>query len=143
VPGAVTPAPGYLLHRAAKQAELVSVRVGQDHPGDIRSLTDVDPPGAQALEPAQLGIEAGAISSQVQVQAVLHGLGLGHDEDVQCGMVCAGRAQADALLAVFYHLPSEDGGPKGSHGTRIDGVDAHGGDASSHGLILPPGRDPR
>ena len=38
-----------------QEAELVVLRVGQDHPRDV-ALTDVDAPGSQRQEPLELGI---------------------------------------------------------------------------------------
>lgn len=77
----------HLLHGSAEQAELIAFRVGEDHPGHIRPLADVDPPGAEILEPLELGLEARPISPHVDVESALDLVGLGRSENVELGEV--------------------------------------------------------
>jgi hypothetical protein len=57
------------------QAELVALRVGEDDPGGVGRLADVGAGGAEGDEAFGLGLLV--VGAQVQVQAVLHALGLG------------------------------------------------------------------
>src|SRR5713226_10579464 len=63
-------APGTLpgLERA-QHAELVAVRVGQDHPADLGALPHVGAPRAESLKPRHFGGLVGR--PQVEVQPVL------------------------------------------------------------------------
>src|SRR4051812_48805083 len=56
----------------SQDAELVALRIGHDHPGDLITLTDVGTAGAERLEPRHLG--GLVVRPEVEVQPVLPGL---------------------------------------------------------------------
>ena len=66
-----------------EDAEFVALRVGQDGPGLVGALADVDLRGAHRFEPGDLGVAVVArVRREVEVEVVLHRLGFGHlDED--------------------------------------------------------------
>ena len=115
----------HLLHGAAEKAELVAFWVGEDHPGHIWPLADVDALSAETFEPFDLGSEAGPISSHVEVHSVLDLLGLWHWEDVKQREVSVWRRQADALVAFFNDFPSKHCSPETGYRTEIDSIEAH------------------
>src|ERR1700756_1603040 len=65
------------------------LRVGHDHPADI-ALADADPPGAERLQPGDLGGLAGG--AKIQMQPVLGDLALGDLEEHQVGSDAMFRA---------------------------------------------------
>jgi alpha-1,2-mannosyltransferase len=74
---------GHLLDGRAQEAELVALGVGVDDPRHVGTLADVDPSGPQGLQPGRLGVERGAVGPQVEVEPVLHRLGVRHGQDVE------------------------------------------------------------
>jgi hypothetical protein len=81
-----------------QHVEFVAVRVGHDHPAGV-ALADADPPGAERLQPGDLGGLVGG--AKIQMKAVLDGLAFGNLEEHQVGsdpvfraaFPCADRAQ--------------------------------------------------
>ena len=57
-----------------EHVELVTIRVGHDHPAHV-ALADADLPGAERLEPGDFGALVGG--AQIQVEPVLDGLAFG------------------------------------------------------------------
>src|SRR3954451_21431874 len=55
-----------LLHRAGQQAELVALRVGQHHPADIGSLSDITPARTEFPQPLEFPGSADPVGPQVE-----------------------------------------------------------------------------
>jgi hypothetical protein len=75
----------HLLDSSGEQAELVSLRIGEDHPGGVGSLPHVHLPRAQGQEPVELLARGRAVGAEVEVQSVLCRLALrpaGYDSGV-------------------------------------------------------------
>ena len=68
--------------QATQDTELVALRVGQHHPGDI-ALTDVGTSGPKADKPLHLVSVRAIDRPQVQVQAVLDRLPFGNGREHQ------------------------------------------------------------
>jgi hypothetical protein len=69
-----------------EHVELVTIRVGHDHPAHV-ALADADLPGAERLEPGDFGALVGG--AQIQVEPVLDGLAFGDLEEIRSGAALA------------------------------------------------------
>lgn len=61
----------------------LAVRVGEDHPADVRTLSHADPPGTELLQAADFS--SLVLRTSVEVQSILASLLLGHAQEQQVG----------------------------------------------------------
>src|SRR5699024_10356652 len=100
-----------VLDSPGEQAELVALRVAEDHPADVRPLSHVGAPGAEREQPVELLLGRHTVGAQVEVEPVLHALALGDDEEVDRGPRAVRRPDRDPLLVLVDDAPAEDGAP--------------------------------
>src|SRR6266568_5412281 len=91
----------------AHYAELVSLRVGQDSPGLSAGLPDVGPARPECKKAINLLITVRGAAGEVEVHAVLNGLGIGdrHEADAHGRVLIS--PDDDLALALGQNLPAK------------------------------------
>ncbi|ABK69872.1 hypothetical protein MSMEG_5115 [Mycolicibacterium smegmatis MC2 155] len=92
------------LRLGCQYAELVALRVGEYHP-TLLALPDVDVARAQADQPVDLGLLV--VGGEVDVEAVLDGLAVGHREEQPDGALSRRWRQHDVPVGVGVLGPPE------------------------------------
>src|SRR5690625_1693205 len=126
--------PAHLLDRPGQQAELVALRIGEDHPADLGTLAHVHPARPEIQEPLQLVLGAGPIGPQVEVQAILDALALRDLEHVDARPAPVTGRDADAVRVGLDHLPAQHCAPEVGDEAWSGGVDDDDGWTTGHGL---------
>src|SRR5215475_7917892 len=114
--------PGERLLRA-HDAELVSLRVGQDGPGLGAGLPDVDPAGPERNKTVDLLITIRGAAGQVQVHPVLDDPGIGDRHEADADGRVLGGPDTDLAPALGKNLPAERLRPEPGQARQVVGVD--------------------
>src|SRR5690242_17956375 len=116
--------PLLLIGWAEQDAELVPLGVLQYGPGRLGSSVAHDHGGTELDEPGHLRV-AGSHRGQVQMETVLHGLGLGHLDEDQSPAGCAGDEGPGvvALVPRIDHLVAQHDRPEVREAQWVDGVE--------------------
>src|SRR3954447_11793222 len=112
--------PGSAAHGA--DAELVAFRVGEDDPA-LAPLVDgtIELGGAEGDEAVGFGLDVGGVD--VEVHAVLHGLGLGDTLQDQLVLGAVAGAEHDVLPRRGDFLVAEGTGPERGERSRVLAVE--------------------
>src|SRR5215207_136978 len=104
-----------------ENAELVALRVGQHYPA-LLALADVDMPCAKTEDAIDLGLLV--IGAEVEVDAVLDDLVVGHSDKQPVGSGAGRRVQYDVTVVVDVLRPAQHLRPPGTQRGGVVGVDA-------------------
>lgn len=123
---------GEVVDRPLEQAELVSLRVGEDHPRVLRRLADVHATGSEGLQALQFFSRGAIFGPEVEVQAVLDGLRFGHLEDVDARPRPVRCADRETVLLAVDDAPAQDLAPEGGDRLGIVGIDDDNSKPTGH-----------
>lgn len=130
-----------LVGATAKQAELVSLGIGEHDPARL-TLADVDATGAQCEQPLQLRGLIVARWSKIEVKPVLHRLRFRYGEEKHGHRPGAGRVadlDRSIRLGIVDPAPTQHGAPEVGQPLDIAGVDHDRAQRCSHRLTVPGG----
>src|SRR5579863_6849210 len=138
-PESVVPGRQLIWGQRPEHVEFVPVWVSHDHPAD-GALADADPPGAERLEPGDLGGLVGG--TKIKVEPVLDGLALGNPKEQEVGNdailgAALRRLEADLILFLPGPAPAQRRLPEAGDPGRVSGVKAQALDTYLHVPILP------
>jgi hypothetical protein len=131
----------------AYHAELVSLGVGQDRPGFLAGLPDVDAARPEREQSLDLLVAVFGAAGQVEVQAVLDRLGIGDRHEAQADRRVLVRADDDLALTLGQDPPAERLGPEPGQRGQVVSVDhdvmesdRHAASMRGHALMTERGR---
>src|SRR5690349_4722665 len=113
--------PGRSIVCGSEDAEFVALRIGQHHPALVATLPDVDMPRTQRQHPVHLGLLI--IRTEVEVDAVLHHLLVGHREEDPGHARTLWWVQPDVTVLVDIVRPVQHLRPPASQRRGIASVD--------------------
>src|SRR6059058_2634369 len=119
----------------AEHAELVALRIGEHHPGRVRRLPDVDPDRPERLQPLHLPVTV--VGGEIDVEAVLDRLRLGHRHEDQCRVGVVVLRHDDLVGLLEHDLPVEHLGPPLGEPFRLATVYDDRVETQAHALTLP------
>jgi hypothetical protein len=111
----------------ARDAELVSLRIGQDGPGFSAGLPDVGPARPEGKKAAGLLLAVGGAAGQVELHAVLDHLAIGDWQEAPAGRRRSGGPGDDRALAPGKNPPAKRLGPQPGQSRQVVRVRGHAG----------------
>jgi len=106
-----------------QDAELVALRVCEDHPRHAIALTDVDTGGAESQQALDLGVLI--VWAEVEVDTVLDALARSRREEEDAGPLLRRGSNLELDRALVDHDPTECFGPPESETDVVDRFDHH------------------
>ncbi len=78
-----------------------------------------------------------AVGPEIEMQPILHGLGLRNGKKVDDGPSSVCRGDAHSAIGLLDDLPSKDRAPEVGHGSRVKRIHDNIGEATGHGVTIP------